>query len=350
MAKVGVGLSRRIALLSFIAACVVVCIHIPYGVGLGLDYVLPYFIVRGLGSVAVPYFFFVSGYFLAAHVGESRWWASALKKRCITLLVPYVLWCLIPMIFCFAVQILAALVHGRSPFDSLPLASPFVVFGLDLNRPILFAWQLWYLRALLICVLVSPVLAYAIRNVKAGLGALYILCVLSDVFATLGTRFHNLFHFAVSFHGMLFFAMGMYWRINNVRVSAGLAKVLLLGALAIFAALAFAASFFSWVPSQLVRAFTTVPLVVACIVGAWHCAPEVELPQILALAAFPIYVLHVMFLIPGQLLFKYTAPGWITVKLLLGALIDIGLCIAVAWLLMRIAPRCAGMLFGGRVR
>lgn len=47
----------------------------------------------GISSVAVPYFFFASGFFMAGHLDDPLWYRKALSARVRTLLVPYIFWC-----------------------------------------------------------------------------------------------------------------------------------------------------------------------------------------------------------------------------------------------------------------
>ena len=67
-------LSARIANASLVAALAVAFLHFAVESGqsgLGLPVRM---LLRDLSRFAVPYFFLVSGFFLAGHVGEEGWW------------------------------------------------------------------------------------------------------------------------------------------------------------------------------------------------------------------------------------------------------------------------------------
>ena len=52
--------------------------------------------------MAVPFFFFISGFFLSGHVHEDGWVRRELRKRMKTLVVPYFIWVVIAVLFSFA--------------------------------------------------------------------------------------------------------------------------------------------------------------------------------------------------------------------------------------------------------
>lgn len=124
----------------------------------------------------VANFFFISGYFLAKKMGKPGWWQEALRKRCSTLLVPYVLWLTLDV----AVDLVrdcGACFMGSSDFRVFPLlASPDFgltrIFGLGfLNTPYIFA--LWYVKALMMFVIVSPLfLPWVVRSTARTLVAI----------------------------------------------------------------------------------------------------------------------------------------------------------------------------------
>ena len=102
--------SCRIANLGFVCTLLVIVIHIrnvPQEVG-SLPWIA-HFVVRNVfASVAVPFFFIVSGCFLGRHVGEPGWWRRALVQRMRTLGIPWFVWCLVPFLV-FSVSVPATL-------------------------------------------------------------------------------------------------------------------------------------------------------------------------------------------------------------------------------------------------
>lgn len=101
------ALSSRFRNMSIMCAFLVVVIHCTSNFNVSNCFVRM-FIYDGVCRIAVPFFFFASGFFLAAHFGENYWWGKEIAKRIRTLFVPYLicvtlymgdnlmLWCLMP--------------------------------------------------------------------------------------------------------------------------------------------------------------------------------------------------------------------------------------------------------------
>lgn len=80
-----VEVSNKIKNLSFLCSLAVVAIHC----GWDEDSLMKSFFCEGVARIAVPFFFVVSGYFLARHIGEDGWYKQELRKRVASLLIPY---------------------------------------------------------------------------------------------------------------------------------------------------------------------------------------------------------------------------------------------------------------------
>lgn len=93
MANISKELSNKFANMALLCAMLVVVIHFHLDPikGTTIWYVNT-ILVRAIASIAVPFFFLASGYFLAAHCGEQGWWGRALKRRVVSLLIPYLFW------------------------------------------------------------------------------------------------------------------------------------------------------------------------------------------------------------------------------------------------------------------
>lgn len=92
-------LSDKIRIISFIATVLVVYRHSANLVAFFQDESAPYWLcliekgVVYLTDVAVPYFFFVSGFFFMryAYIEEGKYW-DMIKKKSRTLLIPFIIW------------------------------------------------------------------------------------------------------------------------------------------------------------------------------------------------------------------------------------------------------------------
>ena len=81
MNKISTAASNRIAWLSMAAAVLVVAIHAPSTRTHGFSFFCESLIGTHIASVAVPFFFAVSGFFLGRHAGEKGWYRNELRKR-----------------------------------------------------------------------------------------------------------------------------------------------------------------------------------------------------------------------------------------------------------------------------
>lgn len=176
--------------------------------------VISYIFSDLLGKLCVPLFFFISGFLFFYKVEDFSItiYKEKLAKRAKSLLVPYILWTLITLLIYFVAEIIVPeLFSGRnklisdyslidfiscfwdapSQADTLPLYSPF-----------------WYIRDLLVVVLLSP-LIYIFLKSKARF--LYItLIVLAYAFELWPIKVPG---FAVT--SFCFFSLGAFFSVNK---------------------------------------------------------------------------------------------------------------------------------------
>ena len=124
-----------------------------------------------LSRLAVPWFFVISGFFLVRKLCPTAscreigvWWRDSVLKRMMTLGVPYVLWNVIYYIF--------KLVTGKYSFDIGQCIEQLSGWNL-IDVPA--CGQFWYIRCLLIYVLVAPVFVMLMRIKRVGLVVLGVL-------------------------------------------------------------------------------------------------------------------------------------------------------------------------------
>lgn len=164
-------LSDKLRVLSFIAMVMVVVLHsykvtITYDSGnldlrAGYNFFIRLFFSEGLARVAVPFFFFVSGYlFFIEFKGAKEEFIVRYRKRARSLLLPYLLWSGWGLCFYFMLQLLPPARHFFTNDLVENYSATQFLDTLFLN-PI--PYQLWFLRDLIVLVILSPFIYWIIR-------------------------------------------------------------------------------------------------------------------------------------------------------------------------------------------
>ena len=186
-------LSDKIKVISLIAITMVIYIHTYYTEG--ENYPLFMSIQRiwgsvGISSVANPLFYFTSGYLFFLSIKTIKDCFPKIKKRIRTLLVPYIL-----------ANSIAFLMYAS--LDAISRTTPQLYnvvnfhildwFSLDVGKILyntywqLVAFQLWFVRDMLMFVFLSPIIYIALKNLTANKFLTIItLILLSAVYFTTG--------------------------------------------------------------------------------------------------------------------------------------------------------------------
>ena len=142
---------------------------------------ITFFISRGVAQVAVPLFFAISGYLF--FLGGWSWGkhVNKLKRRLHTLLIPFLFWNLLTLAIFAVVQSIPqtktyfagtvwAPVRSFSFFDYMN-----ALFGITVKYPI--AFQFWFIRDLMVCVLLAPVIHFLLFRKTALPFILSLFCL-----------------------------------------------------------------------------------------------------------------------------------------------------------------------------
>lgn len=155
------NLSNWIRVVSFVCALLIVPIHASF-IGRaemsGATYWTMKILSDGICRVAVPWFFVVSGFFLAL---TYKGYLLLLKKRFKTLYIPFVMW----NIIYFGFQLLngkgfahaPARILGHDPFEQVA------------------CMQFWYLKTLFVVFLFSPIFIWLVRKLKWCVPTLFLI-------------------------------------------------------------------------------------------------------------------------------------------------------------------------------
>jgi len=339
--------SVRIANLGCICMLLVVSIHLSHlPQGIGLDAGIAYWILRYVfATVAVPFFFIVSGYFLSRHAGEPEWWTKACRQRLVTLGVPFLVWCLVPFVL-FSVLWTSVPVGGECSRVLGKASSVAAGFGLnvfvapELNRP------LWYVRTLMLLVLLSPLLIALVdrfRGWTVAAALAFWLAVNPGTLCTpdfwLSPRWQVFWVFGLSAEGVAWFTVGVFLR----RHPLGLTRRngLVAGMLGVLIAVL---GLWARARGSLTGGYLMEVAIPFTLAGLWTLTPSFRFPTFLCAASFPVYVLHAIFIkVLSVVPFPHGPFAWV---LEWGAVVSISL--SVTFLLRRFLPRTAFYSFGGR--
>lgn len=201
-------LGARFSAMSLICAVMVVCLHMGSTDCMDSSGWWFYVVGKQICKIAVPWFFLASGFFLVGHCDRKDWYSRALKTRIKTLLVPYLFWC---GLFAVYFTIICARKSGLIPVVS---RNWLLYFGLDpVKAP--FCSVMWYLRALMIFILISPAFIVVVRRLGWwAVGFLWLAdCVFRLHYGMPGSGF---FWFVFSLEGAAYFALGIAIRLGCV--------------------------------------------------------------------------------------------------------------------------------------
>ena len=349
MAGVSAEASQKIKNMSVICAMLVVTIH----VGWPKDVICPTWFInelvtQGIARIAVPFFFVVSGFFLAAHFDERGWWARETKKRIRSLVVPFLVWSLLAYVLLAPLSIVADLIAHRPFGTNLTLADGrwINLLGFDLDKTPHLT-PLWYVRCLFFFVLLSPLFKIAVHRFR--LGWLIFAFIVTTVFSALPDDPENrpfwsgFLRYGISLSGIFYFSVGIYLRRFNVRVRP--------------TPLALACAVYG-VGILLLRTFVRLRgmelsvgvdclLLPALMYAVWHIIPSRQFPLWLTSCSFPIFLLHMIFLWVMGIVIKHCPIG-IQAGKIVSCFAAIVASIVLTNLLWKRFPRLANFLFAGR--
>lgn len=234
-------LSEKIRAVSLICASLVVLLH-AYDQQLTVEdnpsaWYFGKFLSGGLCSIAVPFFFIVSGFLLAKQHDGGMAYGDLVKRRLRSLGIPYVIWCFLYAMTYMLFTIWGNKMAGR-PLNTntclaLPLGSwenPFRVFGFDMTG-FPAAGHLWYIRNLLLLAVVSPLLLSVMKCKRTGWCAVAVAAVPYFCHFMIPQPLWQFFESGFSFRGLLFFMIGIQlarfpltWR-PNLLASIGVCLV-----------------------------------------------------------------------------------------------------------------------------
>lgn len=205
-------LSDKIKIISFFSIVLVVFLH-SFNIGDALNpneilfkksfiWCIEDIISFGLTRIAVPIFFILSGFlFFLNSNGSINDFLKKIKKRVRSLFIPFLLWSLFGIGFYFILQSIPCL----TPFFTKELIIDYTFqkwFLTIFVNPI--PYQLWFIRDLMVLVLISPLLYYLLKHFWQGT-----LLLVFILWIFISNEFQN------SIEASFFFLAGGYLSIHN---------------------------------------------------------------------------------------------------------------------------------------
>ena len=301
MMDVSIETSNKLKNMALLCSVLVVGIHVrwPHDEIFSLGWFGYHFVKEGVARVAVPFFFVVSGFFLARHFDDPGWWHREVGKRIRSLVIPFYVWSLIAVFVTIPFSIVADMIarrpFGTSVASSFPGIMP--ILALDLTQePILI--PLWYVRCLFLFVLTSFIIKFFVCRIRFAWMIASLCLMLAFALAPEGGGWHMIFDHGYSVKGLFYFSVGAWLVSCGVKYShrtiyfAAMSAII---GLALMFMKVFAFEGCTWAINM--ADSLMIPFLLYAI---WYFVPTWEIPDFLAQCPFPIYLMHgVVFIILG---------------------------------------------------
>lgn len=243
--EISLETSQKIKNMSLLCAFLVASIHVgwTHGQSVSAGWFMYNAIKEGVARIAVPFFFVVSGFFLAQHFDEGCWWSREVKKRVKSLVVPFLLWSVIYFVVPLPLSIVADLIAHR-PFETniyiLHGTNWLRLLGLDLTDYPLTV-PLWYVRCIFLFVLTGYLFKIGVTRFKyAWLACSFVFLLFCNHLPIEIIR--KFFSMCYSANGIFYFSGGCFiqrFRLNEtprcVAIACGIIGFSLLAVKLLFA-------------------------------------------------------------------------------------------------------------------
>lgn len=164
-----------------------------------------------LSRIAVPVFFFISGYLFFFNVDfTSNIYLNKLKNRVRSLLVPYLFWNSLFIIFYFIIgkiSFLSKWINGTD-FSLSYVIKCFWCQYSDENLMYPICYQFWFIRDLMVIILLSPIIYFLVKNCRLFVLVVVLFWFFDYSIPYLGLR-------GLSSVCLCFFSLGSYFSLNR---------------------------------------------------------------------------------------------------------------------------------------
>ena len=182
---------------------------------------------QGIGRLSVPLFFFISGYLFFYKIDQfsKEIFINKLKRRFKSLFLPYIIWNALCISLYMGLDYLGYHINYLEDKGNNPLTFLRAFIGFDENSLYAYpaVYQLWFLRDLMIIILLSPILYFLLNRFKGVfIGIVGLLWVT-------GFEIPVMSKYGFSMVSIFFFSSGAYCSTNNFSVLDIFGKVKYIG-------------------------------------------------------------------------------------------------------------------------
>ncbi len=330
--------SNKISNMSIVCAFCVVLIHCRPQFEFGtFSWWIKQMLENGLCTIAVPFFFVVSGFMLSRHVNENGWYIRENKKRLLSLLFPYFCWSTLYFLYGYVCNKLFGITFVLNDvmsfygvhYGELPALSP-----------------LWYVRALLVLFILSPLWLQIGKSKYVGLLILFIIYGIVCPGPNGEGWVHSLTRVGIlPVAGVFYFTTGLVIGQHPIRIT--LTRCHSVFFLSVGLLLSFMQAIFHYLNINQWAQYWGWLAIPFMMIGMWGLIPNKQWPKWLISESFPIFLMH-KFLFPSSLANLNTVLecgifGCITVAVLV-----FGFSLCATILFRKVMPKVARFCFGGR--
>lgn len=305
-----------------------------------------------IGATAVPLFYFISGYLFFYRVDSFNLYTykTKLKRRVRTLIIPYLFWNLLFIVFYLIGAKISFISHflNREPVYGIGYVLQALV--VDPNNVNCFpaAYQFWFIRDLIVCVILSPLLYLLVIKMRIGI----VLILTGAWFVGLELPYLGVRGFSTG--AILFFTTGAWLCVNKVNIIIFTRKlkviawsyplILIIDSLTLDS------------PVNIVfRKIGIFVGILFCFYITAYCLERNKIKPIpfLSVASFFVFAIHDPWLLTTirRLLlrnFSFSSDMGMTLQYFLIVIIVVSIALGIYYMLKRITPSFLALITGGR--
>lgn len=209
-------LSSKLKIISLLSIILVVFIHaynnsagllLPYSLvrdPLGINTYIQYLVSNGVARIAVPFFSLIAGFLFFVNVHFTlHSYLKKIKSRIFSILIPYLIWSLWGILILLLVQSNSFLYECSAQAKAIKglnkAVTDYSFFDLiaKIRKPV--SYQLWFLRQLMCCALLSPVIYFLIKHLSIPVLIMIGLCWLLEIYYFFNTEVVFFFYIGAFF-------------------------------------------------------------------------------------------------------------------------------------------------------